>query len=1174
MNKSALKKFAQFARTKLIADMKQQITYWQQAKEISGGLQTVDGKIVNGQYIKARQSMLNELKRKSTDELAEQAGYTRFNRIVAIKFMEHNKYLPTTYSWFSNEDGSEYPSIVHDAVNQARLIGLSADKINNYYEAHKFDDVYRELFVWLCNSLHQKLWFLFERIDDRSMLLFPQQLMGPSHIIKHPKEGLLSIPEEDWQEVEVIGRIYQYYISEKKDDLFELAKKKKKKFGKDELPAVTQLFTPKRIVQYMVHNTVGKTWLQNYPDESLQKKREFLIEASPDSGHITITDPKELTVLDPACGSWHILVTSYEVLYDIYLNAGYSRSSIPEHILKNNLYGFEICPRAHQLACFAVIMKAWAYDAEITQKVDISQNIICLEENNNYEKIDEQKYPHLRSFVRNWYHTGTYGSLIHVEEFSSEQILADYEKFQSQDGLFADTIVTKNSLEKLLHQATLMSLEYTNVVANPPYMASSKMSNDLKKYIDRKYNFVKSDLFSAFIIRNLDFSKHKWYLWYMTPYVWMFISSFEELRKEIIEKYNINSLIQLEYSWFDGATVPICTFTIKKYHDNIWYYIKLSDFRWSDIQEPKALEAINNHDCWYFYKFKQWGFNKIPWSPIAYWATEKVLNIFDENEKLWDKYEPKTWLKTWDTDRFTRVRYEIDNTKIWYSISSREQAKWSKKKRFPLNKWWDFRKRYGNNWFIVNREFDWKEIIEWCEYLNTIHTPWGIAINRNYYFRESISCGAITSWNNSYRFYPTGWLFDINFRSFFVEKNKKYYLLWFLNSKICAYIWWLLWETMALNISDLNRVPSIELNIDTISLKVEKIVFLSKVDRDIHETSYDFQACPLIQNKQKTLEVSYQAFCNIRTEKFFELHNNEEELNRQFIDIYWLQDELTPDVPLSEITILQDELDSKALKEQESEILASKKLPRKREIIAQQLMSYILWCIMGRYSLDVPGLVYAGGDFDSRKYKTFPADDDWIIPVLDDEYFWDDIVNQTKEFVKTVWWASSFTQNRSWLAQALWWSRNQSADEIIRNYRRKSFSDDHFKRYKKRPIYRYFSSSEKKGSGAFQVIVYLHRYDKDTISRIRNSYLDKFQRKIHNLIQLQETRKHEETDTKKLTLIEKELNRLQETQTELMKYDERLKHVAEERIELDLDDGVKVNYWRMMEKGLVVKYKL
>jgi hypothetical protein len=1148
MNKSALKKFAQFARTKLIADMKQQISYWQKAKEISGWLQTIDGKIVNGEHIRAKQSMTNELVKKSVDELAEQAGYTWFNRIMAIKFMEHHNYLPTTASWFSNDDGSEYPEIVHDAVHQAKLIGMDTSKVDTLYQTHRYEEVYRELFIGLCNSLHDTLWFLFERIDDWSMLLFPQQLMWPSHIIKHEKQWLLTIPDEDRQEVEVIWWMYQYYISERKEEL----DKSKEKLGKWDIASATQLFTPEWIVKYIVHNTIWKL-SERELSHKIKTERWF---------DYDVSDITKLKVLDPAVWSWHLLVRAYDVLKDVYLDQWYSPSTIPTLILQNNLYGFDICPRAHQLACFALMMKWKADDESIESKVELLNNIIVINEVQTFENVDEKRYPHLRKFLRIRYNASLYGSLIRIpEDLEMNKIIKEYELIESEQNLFVPC--ERSIFEKLLLQTELLSERYDCVIANPPYKAWWKVNDSYKKFLNSSYPEEKADLFAVFISRCLELCHQDWFVWMVTMHSWMFLSSYESMRKTLIETKTFDSLVHHWPHWFPEiwweVVQTVSFIIINSNNSKFWLegegtYINLCDYWSASIKDNMLQRSIKNDNNSNLLLLRnQWDFESLPWNIIAYKLSNRFIWSIINSTPLSKFADIKQWMSTANNDLFTRSWFEISKIKI------NQKRKW-------YNKWAWFLK--WTEWIdtVINWLNNWEEIKNY---------DWSAIRNEAFFFREWISWSAISKEKISMRLIDNKNILWWWSNTIFIKDNDEvslYYLLWLFNSKVSSYYvsavnpttnisWWVISNFPILN----HKV-----NLSHISKAIEIVTD----SNNFSEISRLFSKNHLLSNKQTTLEKSYQEFCNVRTEKFFELHANEEGLNREFIKIYWLEDELTPDVPLAEITILQDELDSRKLKQQENQIKESKELPWKREVIVKQLMSYMLWCMMGRYSIDTPGLVYAGGDFDSSQYTVFPADKDGILPVLDDEYFPDDIVARTKLFVKTVWWEQSFTQNRSRLAQALWWSRSQSADETIREYWRKSFSDDHFQKYKSRPIYWYFSSHEKKWKWVFQAIVYLHRYDKDTISRIRNNYLDKFQRKIHEMIQSQESRKMQEHDIKKLAEIEKELKNLYEMQAELAQYDECLKHVAEERIELDLDDGVKENYSLMMEKWLVVKYKL
>ncbi len=1149
MDKNSIKKFAQYARSKLIPEMEKLVEMWDKATVVSWWI-NVAWDVLNDKpylhYGKAHESLKREITRKGKKELAEQAAYIRFNRIVALRYMEMHNYLPTRSSFFESSDWSWSPDIVTRALDEYQTTWIDKETVFDLYWK-KNKELYAQLFISMCNKLSNEYGFMFWKLDDWTSLLFPMSLLDTNGIIKDDTNWLLSISDENRDEVEIIWWVYQYYISEQKDQYFEEEKTKKKKFWKKELWAVTQLFTPKWIVKYMVQNTVGKTWLQNYPDLELQKKWEFYIEGE-SKEHVDITDPIELTLLDPACWSGHILVVGFEVLYEIYKKAWYSPKQIPQKIIENNLYGFEIDERAHQLACFAVLMKAKQYDEDIQNKVDITNHIICIWENNNFEKVDEVKYPDLREFLKLWYNWKVYWSLIKMDEveIDEEKILSEFKIFERERGLL-DYVIDEDELKNLIHQYYLMSNKYVCVVANPPYMWWGKMDIVIKKFIVQNYKEYSSDLFSAFIIKNLEYTLTSWCLWFMTPFVWMFIQSYKNLRNILINNYTIDSLVELEYSWFDWATVPVCTFVVDKNTNYSWTYIKLSEFKWAELQEPKTLEAIKDKNCPYKYNVNQRDFLKIPESPISFWMPKQVIDLY-RNKTLWEFFVPKTWLKTWDTERFIRSWYEVNIENIWFWCKDRSEANNTHKKRFPINKWWDYRKWFWNNMLVVNRENDWKEIIEWCEYLNTINVPWWIAINRDFYFKESISCSAITSASNSFRFYKTWAIFDINFRSYFIDdEDTKRYLLWLLNSKIVWYFCKALGETMALNWNDLNRIPFFidKSKLWNVVSIVKNLVNMYEIDWNSSELSYDFKWLPLIDKNNGTLKASYKCYENKLVEKFEEAKKLETTLNEKFNETYWLENFIEP--------VISD--DTIALK-----------LPNLSFDI-KSLLSYIIWCMQWRYSLDQEWLVYAWWNFDASKYKTFEADDDGILPVLYDSYFEDDVVDRTKEFVKEVWWEENFDENWVWLAQSIDEWSSKSADEIIRNYYNKSFMEDHFNTYQKRPIYRYFvSNSKKPKESAFKCIVYLHRYNKDTISIIRSKYLYKFQSKLEEeLARL--SKEDSRTAEKRCEEIRKQL-------IELWDYDKLLKDFADKNIELDLDDWVKVNYTKLMDAWIVAKLKI
>lgn len=1157
MNTNKLKKFASKSRELLINEVTKNIKYLE-VRDVNklpsfyqNGVQVNDVSFKEWKKAEQRKNLIARVSEIWEEQIIEEIAYLWFNRFVALRYMEVNNYLSYGSKVVSSDDKNKLePDIVKNATH---LIWLNLDNniIYDFLDKSDKDSLYKYLIINICNSLHSELPFMFEKISDYSELLFPESLLEKWSFL-----DLLvnEVDEEDWMEVEILGWLYQYYISDKKDIVFEEMKSKNKKISKENIPAATQLFTPKWIVKYMVQNSVGKTWLESHPNKELQAKWEYYIESESSTENNPNLKPEEITVLDPAMWSWHILVYAFELLFDIYKSAWYSIDEIPKLIIENNLYWLEIDDRAWQIACFAIMMKARKYDKKIL-KQSIVPNVCSIQESSECDKIDELIYPNLAKLCISFKQWKLLWSLITLKEFDLEKVNSEFERLQSENSIFNVNIVKK--FPDIIKQAELIYKKYSCVVSNPPYMWSGWMDKDLTLYLKKNYKDTKSDLFSSFIERNFKYTTHSWFLWFMTPFVWMFIQSYEKLREQIVNNRTISSLIQLEYwSFSREVIVPICTFVLRNYNSNIeWDYIKLSDFKWVDIQPIKTLEAINNPNSYYRYKYNTNNFALIPWSPIAYWISKKLRNIFSIEKALWDLYKPKTWLKTWDNERFIRNWQEVNNVNIWYNFS-REEANFSWLKWFPIQKWWEFRKYYWNHESVVNWQNDWKEIIDWCNYLNTINTPGWVAVWREYYFKEGICWNMITSWTISMRYYPKWYIFNMASNSIF-DFNKKEYLLALLNTKVSEFILKLLNPTLNLSSWVMSKFPlrfTNKVNEILIDKLTQENIDISKEEWDSRETSWDFSKNELLKHKtDNSLETAYNTYSEYWKQKFFTQHKNEEELNRLFIEIYWLEDEMTPEVELKDITLLKDE----------TKIIDWELVFQKDEIV-KQFISYAVGCMMWRYSLDSEWLAFAGWDFDISKYKSFQADDDGIITVLSDEYFEDDIVARLREFVKLSFWEEKLNANLDFIANALIKKSWESSLDRIRRYFANEFYKDHVDRYKKRPIYWLFTSWKDK---TFNTLVYLHRYDKSTLSKIRMDYLHKLQWNIEwQRRQVESSLVWAEWKTK--LDLEKQKNELLKKVDALKHYDEKLKHLAEQKIELDLDDWVKVNYpklWELLE---------
>ncbi len=1125
-----------------------------------------------------RQKLVDRIAKDSFEMTMRSTAYSWFNRFVALRYMELHDYLDHGYRVLSNSTRAETGSGIPELLEHAADIDFSGLKKETIIELRlagdKDNELYRLLITSQCNALHQAMPFLFEKIDNETELLLPDNLLHSDSPIR---KLVMEIDESDWDDVEIIGWIYQFYISEKKDEVIGKVVKS------EDIPAATQLFTPNWIVKYMVQNTLGRMWLATYPESALREKMEYYIEPAEqepdvqkqlDESTPKELNPEEITFLDPACGSGHILVEAYDVLKEIYLERGYRTREIPKLILEKNLYGLDIDDRAAQLGGFAVLMKARADDRRILGRDALALNIMSIQQSDasdkkNIEiffKDDAETKDGLNELVTLFENAKTYGSLITVPEDLALRMPEIAKTVEDKIGKWLATSDVQN-IRALAAQAELLARKFDCVVANPPYMGGKGMNPKLKTFLKNNFTDVKSDLFSAFIVRNAALTFPKGQLGFMSPFVWMFISSYEKLRNFLIDQKTLTSLVQLEYSGFDGATVPICTFTIENWHhpDFKGGYIRLSNFRGSANQRPKTLEAIKNTDCGWFYSASASDFKKIPGSPIAYWVSKKIMNIFEESEPLSVIAPAKIGMRTGDNDRFLRFWYEVPINQSGFNYENAIDAEKSKKKWFSYNKGGSFRKWYGNNEYVVNWFNDGYEIkkntLENYPQLSWDNLGWKIS-NERYYFLPAITWTATSSSHFGVRKSFKGFIFDVKGSCCFPNRLENEVVLGFLASKQVRYFLKFLNPTIEYQTRDIGNLPFIQkvleqTNSQKILKCVTKLIEISKSDWDAYETSWDFINLELIQphNHQATLEVTYAQLSKQLSTLTLEMQRLEEENNRIFIEVYGLQDELTPNVPLTEITLTCNPYYRYSGDKSEEELESLLRTDTFKELI-----SYAIGCMMGRYSLDESGLIYAhsgNNGFDASKYKTFQADDDGIVPVMDLDWFPDDAANRFVEFIKVAWPAEHLDENLQFVADSLKSKKAEAPIGTIRQYLSTTFFKDHLKTYRKRPIYWLFSSGKQK---AFECLVYLHRYNETTLSRMRSAYVTPLQGNIRARIEFLKSEKDAATSASDQRKYQKEVDTLKKKQIELSKFDDELRHYADMKISLDLDDGVKVNY--------------
>lgn len=1181
MNKTAIRKFAEWAREKLIEDIKYKAgTVGITANGIVEKLPqstsdtyfydvgTKDYMKISGVEIKQRDALVKAIQTKERsyksyqeafENVIEEVAYTWFNRLIAIRFMEVNDYLPSGVRVLSSENkAKKEPDLVTTPFDtDLEFTSYEQDRIIQLKDDNKLDELFRMLFIKQCNKLHDILPELFEKTDDYSELLLTISFTDPEGIIHHLINDIEDIDfrindemytddgkiKADGQ-VEIIGWLYQYYISKKHDEIVNIYKGKVKKA---DIPAATQLFTTDWVVRYMVDNSLGRYWIERNPQSKLVEKLEFFV--TPKNGEIQYVDekisPTDLTFFDPCMGSGHILVYAFDVLMEIYREVGYSDRDAALSIVENNLFGMDIDKRAYQLAYFAVMMKARSYNRRALTK-DISNNLSVVEESNAIDKFvcnglttdNEQNKigEYLVEAYRDAQEVGTLQTIEKKDYTRFSAYLNNIESSAGQIDLFTTSWLndTLPQMVQLTKQAEIMSNKYAVVCTNPPYM--NRLEGQLKKFVVDNYKAYSGDLFSVFIYRNFDYCKVDGYSAFMTPFVWLFIKTYEALRTYIIDTKAITTLVQMEYSAFEEATVPICSFVLKNSRatENALCF-RLSDFKGGmEVQKQKVLEAIDDKNSGYFFESKQRNFSRIPGNPIAYWVSQQFIDVFDKGIKLGEFSKPRQGMATTNNDKFLRLWYEVRNSNIGFGLENLEETV-GNKKWFPYNKGGEYRKWYGNNEYVVNFKNKGKEVCDYIDATSSVNSK-GRVINREHYFHESITWTMISSSKFGVRYSPQGSIFDIRGSSIFLKGEKIFYLLGLLASSVVWEILKFLSPTISFEVGVVAQIPIIinENQFPNIISDVKSNIQISRADWDSFETSWDFKKHPLICCEEDKVSVAFEMWSKECDERFNLLKANEEELNRIFIDIYGLQDELTPEVEDKDVTVRKADL--------------------QRDI--KSLISYAVGCMFGRYSLDEDGLVYAGGEWDNSKYDTFIPDEDNCIPITDEEYFEDDIVGLFCAWLKKVYGEDTLEENLDFIANALG-NKGKTSREVIRNYFLTDFIKDHIKTYQKRPIYWLFDSGKQNG---FKALVYMHRWNADTIGNVRVEYLHRIQRVYEKEITRMQEIIDNSHDNKEISNATKRKEKLQKQIKETKDYDAKIAHLALFRIDIDLDDGVKVNY--------------
>ena len=1186
MNKTAIKNFAIWARNKLIADVSYDarligITEDGIAKPLPqsfGGTQffdigTAEPYSISGEAVRQRDKLIEVIQQKEKDTdyktayqyVIEEVAYTWFNRLIAIRFMEVNDYLPSHIRVLSSESGKLEPDLVttpfdaelpFTAEEEAQIFQLKQD--------NKLDEVFRILFLKQCNALNEILPALFEKTKNYTELLLSLSVIDQDGVVYHL---IHDIPEDDFNierggQVEIIGWLYQYYNTEPKAAAFA----KNGKITKEEIPAVTQLFTPDWIVRYMVENSLGRLWVEGHPECGLKENWKYYLEEAQQEPEVqaklaeirkeyAALNPEDIKLIDPCMGSGHILVYAFDVLMQIYESAGYSQRDAAKSILENNIYGLDIDDRAYQLAYFAVMMKARQYNRRILNGEN-SCHVYAIQESNSVNRahlkyfgagMDDIEKNAAKMQLEGLLDTLTdakeYGSILNVESYNWDLLRRFVAAEDTAGQISMDSVGvedTAEQLNRLVDIGETMARKYWVTITNPPYAAISNLSPKVNDFVKANYPDSKVDLFAVFIERCGLMTRVSGYQAMITQHAWMFLASYENLRDKLLNKELIN-LAHLGPHAFDeinGEVVQTSSFVFcNDFFSN--YNSTFVQLVGGKNEAAKAAMFISGE-----HRFNKTNeqLREIQGTPYtAYWASDVVLSAFKKSHLVGDVSEPRVGMATANNDRFIRLWFEVNRNKFGINISSRKEAVESRKKWFPFAKGGEQRKWYGNNDTVVNWENDGFEIQNFKdEKTGRIRSH---NYNLDYIFSSALTWTVIGTEKTSFRFCPVGFLYSNSGYGLFCNNEKtKYYLLGFMNSKIAASLLKILSPSMGFESGYLRKLPLIESDsLDSIVERVKHCIDGSNAEWDSFEISWDFKKHPLLRNVSTISEAftQWQSECDAR---FNQLKANEEELNRIFIDIYGLQDELTPEVEDKDVTVRKADL--------------------QRDI--KSLLSYAVGCMFGRYSLDVEGLAYAGGEWDSSKYQSYIPDADNVIPITDEEYLDDDIVSRLCAWLKAVYGADTLEENLDYIAKALG-NKGSTSREIIRNYFLNDFFKDHCQTYSvtgsgKRPIYWLFDSGKQNG---FKALVYLHRYTPDTIGNLRIDYLHKMQRVYESEInRMQDMMDHSE-NAREVAAASKRKDKLAKQLKECREYDEKISHLALSRIELDLDDGVKVNYRKL-----------
>ena len=1155
MDKNAIKKYAVWARRELISRVSQKaLQYGISEKEtVPVSAASVNGIVLSAEEIKQRKALIEQINAKGYEQVMEEVAYTWFNRFIALRFMEVNGYLPSHVRVFTDEDNAFRPQIITEAIN-LEMDGLDMDKVYAWKDANDNDSLFKYLIITQCNALSPILPRMFQRIADYTELLFPDNLLREGSTIQQMIE---LIPEDDWKDaVQIIGWLYQFYNTDIKDEIDRVQGQKKIK--KTQIPAATQIFTPDWIVRYMVENSLGRLWIESHPNDSLKAQWKYYLDKAEQESdakaqlaairkEYAAMAPEQIKCIDPCAGSGHILVYMFDVLVQIYEDYGYSAREAVRGIIENNLYGLDIDERAAQLAYFAVMMKARQYDRRFFARKDENGNpdvpqphVYTIVESNGMDAFaldyfingDAKLQKSMVSIIKEMQNSKEYGSLLKISSVDFAALYARFDEIRNDVHLSREIVL--ESILPLVQVADTMAKKYDVVVTNPPYMGARLLNDNLRQFMAEHYADAKTDTYAAFMLRCIAMKTNCGYVGMMTPNTWLTINSYKKLRENIVAQQLISSMILLSSDAFNDAGVVINSFVLHESKKNA-IFCDLQAF-----EEDILSSRFDNLSCDNMSCRDVRAFLKLPNTVIDPSFTDRMIDVISENKNVHSVMQSDGQTKTGDNDKYLRMLWEVDNAKVG-----------ANGQRWCLHaKGGGYRKWYGNV----------DTVIDWSTEARLFYRKDHVArITPEYlWYKEGITWSLISGQHNAFRLLPETYTFNCAAPTvFFANRDKEYFVLGLLNTSFAQGLLRKYNATINLTIDDIGSIPyynTPELENQVVGM-VENCIALSREDWDSFETSWDFAEHPMVRLSKELwdataigasmhyyygchpkvsgpLELCYMLWQGKCQERFKQLKENEEELNRIFIDVYGLQDELTPDVEDKDVTVR----------------LADKK----RDI--KSLISYAVGCMFGRYSLDVPGLAYAGGEWDDSKYATFKADKDSIIPICDDEYFADDIVGRFIRFIEVVYGKETLQANLRFIADALGGSGQPK--DVIRNYFLNDFYADHLKVYQKRPIYWLFDSGKKNG---FKALVYMHRYAPDTIARMRTDYVHEQQARYRTAIADLEQR-IDSASTSERVKLSKRLKAIQEQAAEIQGYEEKIHHLADQYIAIDLDDGVKKNY--------------